>query len=136
MKSAKIVAVILLFISFSFTNCSQNQDHLFTTDEIITRGNWGVEFFIDENKTQEYSNYVFRFSPNGTLQSNDGVNSIEGTWDVIRDVDRSDLLTITLSDQAHLVDLNNTWVYRGKSTVGLRLQAKGNASEFRIRQLR
>ena len=136
MKSAKIFAAILLFVSFSFTSCSPDQDHLFTTDEIITRGDWGIEFFIDANKTHEYGNYVFKFSGNGTLRGTDGVNSTEGTWNVIRDVDRSDLLTITLSDQTNLADLNNTWQVKAKSTEAIKLQARGNASEFRIRKLR
>jgi len=134
MKSVNFFAVILLFVSFSFTNCSPDQDHLFTTNEIITRGNWGVEFFINQDKTTEYGNYVFTFSGNGTLQGTDGTKTAEGTWNVIRDADRSDLLTINLSEQNNMADLNNSWSVKAKSTVALTLQAK-NASEFRIRKL-
>jgi len=135
MKSAKFIAVILLFISFSFTSCAPDQDQLFTTKEIITRGNWGVEFFINENKTTEYANYVFTFSASGVLLGTNGNNTVEGTWTVIRDADRLDLLTINLNEQNNIAELNNSWSVRSKSTVALQLQAKGNASEFRIRKL-
>ena len=135
MKSKNSFAVILLFLSFLFTNCSQDREYLFTTNEIITRGNWGVEFFADQVKTVEYENYSFQFSGNGTLQGTDGTNSVKGTWNVIRDVDYSDVLTITMNDQNNIAELGNTWKVKQKSTNALSLQVKGNSTEFRIRKL-
>ena len=134
MKNAKVFAVILLLVSFTFTNCSPDQDHLFTTNEIITRGNWGVEFFINNDKTTEYADYVFQFSGNGTFTGTDGTHTTEGSWSVIRDVDRTDLLTISISDQTHMTELNNSWSVKGKSAVALKLLSK-NASEVRIHKL-
>ena len=135
MKSAKCFAVALLFISFSFTNCSPDRDYLFTTNEIISKGSWGVEFFVNQDKTAQYGNYTFHFSGNGSLQGTDGGNIVKGTWNVIRDVDRTDLLTINLNDHNYMPELNNTWNVKSKSTNAFNFQLKGNNTEFRIRKL-
>lgn len=135
MKSAKYFAVALLFISFSFTNCSPDRDYLFTTNEIITQGNWGVEFFVNQDKTAQYGNFKFHFAGNGSLEGTDGNNIVKGNWNVIRDVDRTDLLTINLNEQNHMPELNNTWNVKSKSTSAFNFQLKGNNTEFRIRKL-
>jgi hypothetical protein len=135
MKSAKVFAGILLFISFSFTNCSRDQDYLFTTNEIITRGDWGVTFFADKDKTVQYEKYVFHFSADGILEGTDGIHTAKGNWNVIRDVDRSDLLTITLIEQNNIRDLSNAWSVKAKTTEAISLQVKGNSTEFRIHKL-
>jgi hypothetical protein len=135
MKSAKSFAVILLFLSILFTNCSQDRDYLFTTNEIITRGNWVVEFFYNQVKTIEYENYSFQFSGNGTLQGTNGPNTVKGSWSVIHDVDYSDVLTITMNDQNTIAELGNSWRVKQKSVNALSLQGQGNPIEFRIRKL-
>jgi hypothetical protein len=135
MKSAKSFAVILLFLSILFTNCSQDRDYLFTTNEIITRGNWVVEFFDNQVKTIEYENYSFQFSGNGTLQGTNGTNTVKGSWSVIHDVDYSDVLTITMNDQNTIAELGNSWRVKQKSVNALSLQGQGNPIEFRIRKL-
>ena len=135
MKSAKPLAVILLFISFLFTNCSPDHEYLFTTNEIITRGSWGVEFFANADKTATYGNYTFQFNGNGTLQGTDGTHNTTGTWNVIRDADRADVLTITMSEQNNVGELSNIWDVKAKSTQAFKFQAKGNTTEFRLRKL-
>src|SRR5215207_2237133 len=131
MKSAKSFAVVLLFISFSFANCSPDRDYLFTTSEIITQGNWGVEFFVSQDKTAQYANYTFHFSGNGSLDGTDGNKTVKGIWHVIRDVDRTDLLTINLNEHNHMPELNNTWNVKSKSTNSFNFQLKGNNTEFK-----
>ncbi len=135
MKNAKFFAVILLFISFSFTNCSPDRDYLFTTNEIITQGSWGVEFYIDQDKTTQYKDFAFHFSGNGILQGTDGSNTVKGNWSVIRDADRTDLLTIALNEHNYMPELNNTWNVTSKSSNAFKFQIKGNNTEFRIRKL-
>ena len=135
MKSAKVFAALLLFISFLFTNCSPDRDYLFTTDEIITRGNWDVEFFVDDNKTAAFNNYSFQFNANGKVYGTDGTKSVEGNWNVIRDVDRSDLLTINMNEQDNVNELSNAWSVKAKSNEAFTFQAKGNTTEFLLRKL-
>jgi len=135
MKSAKCFAIALLFISFSFTNCSEDRDYLFTTNEIITQGSWDVEFFVNQDKTAQYRNYTFHFSGNGSLQGTDGSNTVKGSWNVIRDVDRTDLLTINLNEHNYMPELNNTWNVKSKSTNVFNFQLRGSNTEFRIRKL-
>lgn len=135
MKTANCLAIALLIISFSSTNCSPDRDYYFTTNEIITQGNWGIEFFVNQDKTAEYGNYKFHFSGNGRLEGTDGNKTIKGTWNVIRDADRTDLLTITLNEQIYMPELNNTWNVKSKSANAFNFQLKGNNAEFRIRKL-
>ena len=135
MKSAKVFAATLLFISFLFTNCSPDHDYLFTTNEIITRGNWNVEFFLDDNKTAVFNNYSFQFNGDGKLFGTDGVKSVEGNWNVIRDVDRTDLLTINMNEQGNVSELSNRWSVKAKTTEAFTFRAKGNTTEFRLRKL-
>ena len=135
MKNAKPFAVILLFISFLFTNCSPDHEFLFTTNEIITRGSWGVEFFANADKTATYGNYTFQFNGNGTLQGTNGINTATGKWNVIRDAARADVLTINMSEQNNVYELSNVWDVKAKSTQAFTFQAKGNNTEFRLRKL-
>ena len=135
MKSAKFFAAALLFISFSFTSCSPDRDYLFTTNEIITKGTWKVDFFVNQDKTAQYGNYTFDFSANGTLQGSNGSNMVIGNWNVIRDVDRTDLLTINLNEHNQMPELNNAWNVKSKSANAFNFQIKGNNTEFRIRKL-
>lgn len=135
MKSAKAFAVFLLFISLLFTNCSPDHDYLFTTNELITRGNWDVEFFKDDTKTAVFNNYSFQFNGDGKLYGTDGVKTVEGSWNVIRDVDRTDVLTINMNEQGNVGELSNVWSVKAKSTEAFTLQAKGSTTEFRLRKL-
>jgi hypothetical protein len=134
MKSAKLLAGFLLFISFSFTNCTQDHDYRFGTDEIIT-GNWGVEFYANPDKTAEFSTYSLQFNSNGKVQGTNGVNTVEGNWTVVHDVDRTDVLSISINEQTPLSELNNKWSVTTKSNNALALKLRGGATEFRIRKL-
>ena len=135
MKSLKVYAASLLFISFSFTSCSPDHDFVSSTDEIITRGSWDVEFFVNDNKTAEFKNYNLEFSGNGKLSANNGTTIVEGKWTLIKDVDRTDLLTINLNEQGNVVELSNVWAVAEKSLNAFKLQAKGNTTELRLRKL-
>ena len=135
MKSAKLFAAILLFISFSFTNCTQDRDYRYGTDEIITSGNWGVEFYANPDKTAEFSTYSLQFNGNGKVQGTNGLNIVEGTWTVVHDVDRTDVLSISINEQNPLSELTNKWSVTTKNNNALALKLKGGATEFRIRKL-
>lgn len=135
MKTSKFCAGLLLFISFTFSNCSPDYDFASTTNEIITRGSWGVDFFVNQDKTVEYGNYIFHFAGNGTLQGTDGNNTTEGKWKVIHDVDRTDVLMISMNEQNKIQELNNAWSVKTKSNEVLGFIAKETSSEFRIKKL-
>ena len=135
MKSLKISSALLLFISFLFSNCSPDHDFLSSTNEIITRGSWDVEFFANDNKTAEFGNFSFQFNGNGKLSGSNGIKTVEGSWNVIRDVDRTDILTITMNDRDNISELSNSWSVKTKTTNAFILEAKGSTTEFRLRKL-
>jgi urease alpha subunit len=135
MKNLKVYAALLLFISFFSTSCSPDHDFVSSTDEIITRGSWDVEFFVNDNKTAEFKNYNLEFGGNGKLLANNGTTIVEGKWTLIRDVDRTDLLTINLNERDNVGQLSNVWSVTEKSLNAFKFQAKGNTTELRLRKL-
>ena len=135
MKSLKVSSALFLFFSFVFTSCSPDHDFLSSTNEIITRGSWNVEFFANDNKTAELGSLNFQFNGNGKLSATNGVTTVQGSWNVIKDVDRSDVLTINMNEQGSVSELSNTWSVKTKTTNNFILQAKGSTTEFRLRKL-
>ena len=135
MKSLKIYAALLLFVAFSSTSCSPDHDFLSSTNEIITRGSWDVEFFANDSKTAEFASYSFQFSGNGKMYGSNGIKSVEGSWNVIRDADRTDVLTINMNEQGNVAELSNVWFVKAKNINNFKLQAKGGNTEFRLRKL-
>ncbi len=59
MKNSKIfLATAFLFSSLFFTNCTPDNDSLTETQEIITRGNWSINYYYaDQDKTAQVNNY-------------------------------------------------------------------------------
>ena len=135
MKSLKISSALLLFVSVLFTNCSPDHDFLSSTNEIITRGSWNVEFFANDSKTAEFGNFNFQFNGNGQLSGTNGVRTVQGSWNVIRDANRADILTISMNEQGNVSELSNTWAVKTKTTNAFIMQAKGSTTEFRLRKL-
>jgi hypothetical protein len=135
MKSLKISAVLALLFSFCFTSCSPDHDLLSSTNEIITRGTWDVEFFANDSKTAEVGNYNLVFKGNGELSATNGTKTVDGKWSVIRDVDRTDIVTISLNEQDNVGELSNVWAVKAKSLNAFKFQAKGNTTELRLRKL-
>lgn len=136
MKSAKPVASILLFLSLFFVSCSSHQDNLFTTSEIISRGDWGVAYLnTGLDKTAEFEKCSLTFTPDGKISCISDNQNFSGTWGMIRDEKGNDLLTITIAGPNNLIELSNKWNVTQKSTTDISLLSKGEAKQLRIRRL-
>ena len=135
MKSLKISSALFLFVSILFTNCSPDHEFISSTDEIITRGSWNVEFFANDSKTAEFGNFNFQFNGNGQLSGTNGIKNVQGSWSVIRDANRADILTISMNEQGNVSELSNTWAVKTKYTNAFILQSRGITTEFRLRKL-
>jgi hypothetical protein len=133
MKSVKICAALLLFVSAFFTSCSPDHDYISETNEIITRGNWKVDYFYTTNdKTDQYRDYNFQFSGNGTVECTGANHSCTGTWSTIHDEKGEEVLTIKLAEQSDMAELNNMWQVKGKQLNGLTLSAR-TASNIQLK---
>lgn len=138
MKTLKpTVSFILLLASLVFTNCTKDQqvNYSDTTKEIITQGKWTVEyFFIDQDLTSNYSHYQFVFLGNGTLTATGYGQAVNGTWNIIRDENRNEVLQILInSGDPSLNEINEHWNVAGKSFVKLSM-VEGN-NQLRLQKL-
>lgn len=135
MKNLKFFAYLLVVISTSlFTSCTtENLDFGSTTKETMTKSQWSVDyFFAGQNVTSQFSNYKINFVGNGTVIANDGTTSVNGTWSIVTDMNRNDVLRINVSE-SHLQVLNDQWTV--KQTSDDVLTMKGPASEIHLRKL-
>lgn len=135
MKAVKFFAYLLVVISTSvFTRCTpENLDYGSTTKEAITKAQWSVDyFFAGQDLTAQFSHYKINFAGNGTVTANDGTSSVNGTWSMITDVNRNDVLRINISEN-HLQGLNDQWTVKQPSDDVLTM--KGAASEIHLPKL-
>jgi hypothetical protein len=132
MKTAKFL--LLIIISTSLFSCTQeNLNYGSTTKEAITKAQWSVDYFYSgQDLTAQFSNYKINFTGNGTVTANDGATSVNGTWNMITDVYRNDVLSINISE-LHLQGLNEQWTIKQTSENVLTMKAAG--SEIHLRKL-
>lgn len=107
---SSLMGLLAFFSSILFIACTpEDIDYSTTTREIITEGNWKVDYYYSgQDKTSQYSTYQFNFLANGTVEGSTGTSDITGTWNVVRDVDRKEILTINITTP-HLLELNEHW---------------------------
>ena len=135
MKNAKLFSCLLIIISTSFfVRCTLEKiDDAGTTKEIITRAQWSVDYyFAGQDKTAQFNNYRFNFIGNGTVTADDGTTSVNGSWSMLTDVNRNDVLRINISE-AHLQGLNEQWTVNVISDELLIM--KGAYSEMRLKKM-
>ncbi|MFN2439881.1 MAG: hypothetical protein ABR503_11830 [Chitinophagaceae bacterium] len=125
MKNSKIfLAIALLFSSLFFINCTPDNDRLMETQEIITRGNWSINYYYsDQDKTAQVNNYQFSFENGGKVICIDNNNTYEGTWRIAKNVS-GDVLNMQLTTPPiELLQLNAGWNVTGKNTNSISLKS-------------
>lgn len=137
MKSAKpALSFLLIVISTSlFTSCTpESLDYSATTREFISKGQWSVDlFFAGQDKTAQYSGYQFSFIGNGTATATNGVETVSGTWSVVRDVNRNEILSINMNTQNQMQELNVQWNVTDKNNFIIAM--KDGSNELRFKKL-
>jgi hypothetical protein len=127
MKTSKVFAATLLLSSLLiFSHCSPSFDYVTNTKEIISSGTWSVGyFFADADRTGAFKNYAFHFSNSGTLNVEANGNTLNGVWQVTKNIEGADIVHIESSTQdPALQQLNGDWKVTGKNIVNISLQAK------------
>lgn len=86
------------------------------TDDLSLSSGLRLVQFIEDNEdyTSEFSGFVFRFEPNGTVTATRGSQSISGTYRVFRDDGETELAMIFPSSSI-LNEFTDDWYFRGKS---------------------
>ncbi len=133
MKSVKfIAAILLLFSSLLFINCTPGEDRL-STQEIISRGDWSIDyFFAGQDQTSHYATYKFTFNANGSLSCSNISSHEVGDWQFVKNVE-NDVLNINLAtQQGSLLVLNDHWTITGADMQSISLSS--SSGQLRIRR--
>ena len=138
MKALKLtVSFLLLSTCLITTSCTKDQVENYhdNTKEIITQGKWTVEyFFSDQDLTAQYDNYNFVFLGNGSLTAEGPGPELTGTWSMIRDANRNDVIRIQVNSQdPHFAAISEQWRVTGKTLQSVNM-ADGN-NQLNIRKL-
>lgn len=86
------------------------------TDDLTLSSGLRLVQFIEDNEdyTSEFSGFVFRFEPNGTVTATRGSQSISGTYRVFRDDGETELAMIFPANSI-MNEFTDDWYFRGKS---------------------
>ena len=136
MKNQKLASILIFIISTHFfISCTREPvDYTSTAKEIISQGTWLVDYFYSgQNKTAQFNNFQFSFIGNGTVTVSNGANSFSGTWRMVTDVNRNEVLKINLVQEPNLQELNNQWSVGDKSLRSVSMNVNG--SELRFKKL-
>ena len=133
MRSASLFAFILVLFSTSLFSCTEHQDMVPTPEEMLSRGNWSVDYyFAGQDQTAQYGNYRFSFKPDGSLSCDNNVHNCTGTWKIIKNV-QSDVLDISLTtQQPELQELNHDWTITASSLQSVTMT--NGAEQLRLRK--
>jgi hypothetical protein len=132
MKSiASVLTVILLTFSILFSGCTEDTS-LSSPAEIITRGQWTVEYFYaGQDQTSSYSSFTFVFKSGGVVTSENGSVQDQGNWRIIRNVG-GDVLEMEFHTQ-QLQALSEAWPIMGME--GYQLSFKRSEDHLRLRKI-
>jgi hypothetical protein len=137
MKNVKLFAQLLIIVSASlFASCSpENLNDVSSPKQILSKGQWSVDYYFSgQDKTSLYNDFHFSFIGNGTVTAINGTNTIKGTWSMITDVSRNQVLKINIdSQEPFLLELNDQWSVTNSSTDAISM--KDASGELRLRKL-
>lgn len=123
MKNFKTTTLFLaLLFTGLFTSCTNDDaSDAVGTEEIrssATMGEWRLTQLVDSgiDETQEFVNYTFIFSDNGTVSARSEANTVTGRWSVVNDRDRDDqmddlefIIEFNVPESSIFDDLDEDW---------------------------
>ena len=98
-------------------DCDEDDDNDYNDDDIddselvdvLIDGQWVISLFIDdEDKTANFTGYIFTFNADGTASATNGTNEVTGTWET--DGDSGELeFELEFGDQSPFDELDEDW---------------------------
>jgi hypothetical protein len=130
--------LVLLAFSVSFISCDDddmpdpnNFDTTTVTDFLLHSNGLKITLLIDDNddETSYFDSYVFIFNQDGTVVATNNAGSISGTYTVIRDDGKVELL-LNFPDNPPFDELNDDWYVVTIDQNTIRLDDDGDILEF------
>lgn len=90
--------------------CYSEEDVLAIGTYLTTQA-WLVASYTDDgvDETQNYSNFVLTFSSNGTVVTTNGVDVINGTWNIDLSVNNALKFNVNFGETVPFAELNDSW---------------------------
>lgn len=136
MKTSKLlVGFLLLFTFISFIRCTPDQDFSITTKDIISQGTWTVDYYYaGQDRTTQFNSYAFIFLGNGTVSGTTSTGQFAGSWSLMKDVNRNDVIQIHINSQEpYITELNELWNVTDTSTDVIAMN--GGSVQLRLRKM-
>lgn len=111
-------------LGMAMMGCSKSDDaQPQDTDDDQVAGSWIITYFFDKDQeeTDMFSGYTFRFETSGTLIANANGTTFEGTWLITSD-DGSQRLVISITGNDALQELVDDWVIQSITSEEIRLR--------------
>ena len=124
----------LLFFSLTLTGCSKNYDYSSGVENIVSRGNWIVNYYYENaDLTGEFQNYRFVFNQTGTVTYTLNADTHTGTWKKIIDVNKNEFLIFEFNTHDQNIEkLNQEWKIISKSTSILEFESSLPATSIQL----
>lgn len=136
--------IFMLCLSVGFLSCQKEDDVIPTNNMIPTNGSTlavndflrnqnglRINELIEEgtNKTSLVSPYLFQFSENGTVTATKAGETINGTYLVFRDDNRTEL-RMTFPSNSILYELSDDWYFISQNANTIRFEDDGDIVQF------
>ncbi len=130
--------IFILCLSIGIFSCQKDDnvnptnDSTLSVNEFLRNSNGlRINELIEEgiNKTSQFSPYLFLFNENGTVAATQSGESINGTYLIFRDDNRTELRMIFPSNSI-LFELSDDWYFISQNTSTIRFEYNGDIVQF------
>jgi hypothetical protein len=113
-------------------NVSPTNDSISSVNEFLRNQNGlRITELIEEgtNKTAQFSPYLFVFNENGTVTATQSSETINGTYLVFRDDNRTEL-RMTFPNNSLLFELSDDWYFVSQNAATIRFEDNNDIVQF------
>jgi hypothetical protein len=130
--------IFMLCLSICILSCQKDDDVSPTNNSISsvneflrTQNGLRITELIEEgtNKTAQFSLYLFVFNENGTVTATQSSETINGTYLVFRDDNRTEL-RMTFPNNSLLFELSDDWYFISQNATTIRFEDNGDIVQF------
>lgn len=128
----------MLFLSVGILSCQKDNNVSPTNNSILsvneflrTQNGVRITELIEEgtNKTTRFNPYLFVFNENGTVTATQSSETINGTYLVFSDDNRT-VLRMTFPNNSLLFELSDDWYYVTQNAATIRFEDNGEIVQF------
>ena len=123
---------VVIFSCEEDDNVSPTNDSISSVNDFIRNQNGlRITELIEEgtNKIAQFNPYLFVFKENGTVTATQSSETINGTYLVFRDDNRTEL-RMTFANNTILFELSDDWYFTSQNATTIRFEDNGDVVQF------